>query len=37
MADDMTNLVKRYPVQSLLVGFGVGLLIGFTLSSASRR
>jgi len=37
MADDMTNLVKRYPVQSLLVGFGVGLLIGFSLSSASRR
>lgn len=37
MADDMTTLVKRYPVQSLLVGFGFGLLIGFTLSSASRR
>jgi ElaB/YqjD/DUF883 family membrane-anchored ribosome-binding protein len=37
MADDMTNLVKRYPIQSLLVGFGFGLLIGFTLSSASRR
>jgi hypothetical protein len=37
MGDDMTTLVKRYPVQSLLVGFGFGLLIGFTLSSASRR
>jgi len=36
MAEDMTTLVKRYPVQSLLVGFGVGLLIGFSLS-ASRR
>jgi hypothetical protein len=37
MGEDMTTLVKRYPVQSLLVGFGVGLLIGFSLSSASRR
>jgi ElaB/YqjD/DUF883 family membrane-anchored ribosome-binding protein len=37
MADDMTTLVKRYPVQSLLVGFGFGLLIGMTLSSATRR
>jgi hypothetical protein len=37
MANDMTNLVKRYPVQSLLVGFGFGLLIGMTLSSATRR
>jgi phage-related tail protein len=37
MAEDMTTLVKRYPVQSLLVGFGFGLLIGMTLSSATRR
>jgi hypothetical protein len=37
MAEDMTSLVKRYPVQSLLVGFGFGLLIGMTLSSATRR
>jgi len=37
MGEDMTTLVKRYPVQSLLVGFGFGLLIGFTLSSATRR
>jgi hypothetical protein len=37
MGEDMTNLVKRYPVQSLLVGFGFGLLIGMTLSSATRR
>jgi ElaB/YqjD/DUF883 family membrane-anchored ribosome-binding protein len=36
MAEDMTTLVKRYPVQSLLVGFGVGLLIGMTLSSSRR-
>jgi ElaB/YqjD/DUF883 family membrane-anchored ribosome-binding protein len=32
MADDMTNLVRRYPVQSLLVGFGVGLLLGMAFS-----
>src|SRR4051794_16355223 len=28
IADDMTTMVKRYPIQSLLVGFGVGLLFG---------
>jgi ElaB/YqjD/DUF883 family membrane-anchored ribosome-binding protein len=27
MADDMTNLIRRYPIQSLLVGIGVGFLI----------
>ena len=25
---EVTTLVKKYPVQSLLVGFGVGLLVG---------
>jgi len=32
MADDATNLIRRYPVQSLLVGFGVGLLLGMAFS-----
>jgi ElaB/YqjD/DUF883 family membrane-anchored ribosome-binding protein len=32
VADDMTALVKRYPIQSLLVGFGVGLLFGMVVS-----
>jgi ElaB/YqjD/DUF883 family membrane-anchored ribosome-binding protein len=32
IADDMTTLVKRYPIQSLLVGFGVGLLFGMAVS-----
>jgi len=27
MAHDMTNLIRRYPIQSLLVGIGVGFLI----------
>jgi hypothetical protein len=27
MADDMTNLIRRYPIQSLLVGIGVGFLL----------
>lgn len=26
MADDMTNLIRRYPIQALLVGMGVGFL-----------
>jgi ElaB/YqjD/DUF883 family membrane-anchored ribosome-binding protein len=25
---EMTSLIRRYPVQALLVGFGVGLLLG---------
>ena len=25
---EVTSLIRRYPVQSLLVGFGVGLLLG---------
>jgi len=32
MAGDMTKLVKQYPIQSLLVGFGVGLLFGMVVS-----
>ena len=25
---DVTEMVKKYPIQALLVGFGVGLLLG---------
>jgi len=25
---ELTNMVRRYPVQALLVGFGIGLLMG---------
>ncbi len=27
MAEDMTHLIRRYPIQSLLVGIGVGFLL----------
>jgi len=33
MFDDMTSLVRRYPMQALLVGFGVG----FLLAKATNR
>lgn len=33
MADDLGGVIRRYPIQSLLVAFGVGCLIGMT----SRR
>jgi hypothetical protein len=33
MTDDLAALVRRYPIQSLLVGFGVG----FLLSKATSR
>ena len=29
---DVAGLVRRYPLQSLLVGFGVGCLVGLALS-----
>jgi len=32
MAGDLTATVKRYPMQSLLVGFGAGLLFGMMFS-----
>jgi ElaB/YqjD/DUF883 family membrane-anchored ribosome-binding protein len=28
LGQEMTSLIRRYPVQALLVGFGVGLLLG---------
>ncbi len=28
MGKELTNLVRRYPLQALLVGLGVGLLLG---------
>jgi ElaB/YqjD/DUF883 family membrane-anchored ribosome-binding protein len=34
MTDDLHALIRRYPVQSLLVGLGVGFLLG---QMASRR
>jgi hypothetical protein len=31
MGHDLTNVVRRYPIQSLLVGFGIGCLLGMTI------
>jgi ElaB/YqjD/DUF883 family membrane-anchored ribosome-binding protein len=30
MTDDVASLIRQYPLQSLLVGFGVGCLVGMT-------
>jgi len=35
MGKDMTNLIRRYPIQSLLVGIGVGFLLARSTSSRS--
>jgi ElaB/YqjD/DUF883 family membrane-anchored ribosome-binding protein len=32
MGRDVTNMVRQYPLQSLLVGFGIGCLMGMSLS-----
>jgi len=31
MGKDITSLVRRYPLQSVLLGFGLGCLLGMTL------
>ena len=32
MADDMSNVVRRYPLPSLCIGFGLGFLLGMALT-----
>lgn len=32
MADDLSGVIKRYPVQSICVGIGMGILIGNTIT-----
>ncbi len=32
MGDDLTAMVRHYPIPSVLVGFGLGCLLGMTLS-----
>ena len=32
VVDDFTDMIKKYPVQSLFVGIGVGIIIGNVLS-----
>ena len=31
MGKDLTSMLRHYPVQSVLVGFGLGCLLGMTL------
>jgi hypothetical protein len=33
MAEDMANLVRRYPLQSVLIGIGIGFLLSRTFRS----
>jgi ElaB/YqjD/DUF883 family membrane-anchored ribosome-binding protein len=35
MADDMTSVVRRYPLPALCIGFGVGFLLGMALTRRS--
>jgi ElaB/YqjD/DUF883 family membrane-anchored ribosome-binding protein len=37
MTEDVTALVRRYPMQAVLVGLGIGFLLGQTFSPSSRR
>ncbi|OAI50198.1 hypothetical protein AYO44_05875 [Planctomycetaceae bacterium SCGC AG-212-F19] len=38
MGKDLTAVVRHYPIQSMLVGFGIGCLVGMTfLGMTSRR
>jgi ElaB/YqjD/DUF883 family membrane-anchored ribosome-binding protein len=32
MADDMTNVIRRYPLPALCIGFGAGFLLGMALT-----
>ena len=36
IADDVTKVVKKYPVYSLWVGVGIGFLLGSCLTSSKR-
>lgn len=35
IASDATTIVKRYPLESLMIGFGAGLLLGRSLTRRS--
>lgn len=37
MQHDATELIRKYPTQSLVAGLAFGFLLGATLSAASRR
>jgi ElaB/YqjD/DUF883 family membrane-anchored ribosome-binding protein len=37
LGQDVTRLIRRYPLQALLIGFGVGFGIGFLLTRGTRH
>ena len=37
MGNDLTAVVRHYPIQSVLVGFGLGCLLGMTLQGMTSR
>ena len=37
MGNDLTAVVRDYPIQSVLAGFGLGCLVGMTLLSMTSR
>jgi hypothetical protein len=37
MGKDLTGVVRQFPIQSVLVGFGIGCLLGMTLRSMTSR
>ena len=37
IGQDLTNLIRRHPVQALLVGFGVGFLIARAYDSCNSK
>lgn len=37
LGQDITRLVRRYPLQALLIGFGVGCGVGFLLTRVTRH
>lgn len=37
MGEDLTSMVRQYPIPSVLVGFGLGCLLGMTLVGLTSR
>jgi len=37
MGNDLTSVVRHYPIQSVLVGVGIGCLLGMTLAGMTSR
>lgn len=36
MAEDVTNVIRRYPVASMLVGVGIGFLLARMTTTTNR-